>query len=200
MSEHKALQDSIQTSDGVLDPLESLVANKDLQNNTPSASKSTSQAVESKTADSKTQARNDIQLDLSSVSIENNNVIRVSEKPQIRRPLTNKQSLSPDSQPSPASPAAGRQREAYGIFKNPLFKYEGGLANRIISFLANVLKAIEQVILKLLGKRDISILFAPNVQTPVSRKASSSEKDKDVEKRNSKKSGAQQQPLTVKRS
>jgi hypothetical protein len=198
MSEHKALQDSIQTSDGVLDPLESLVANKDLQNNTPSASKSTSQAVESKTTDSEKQNRNDNQLDLSSVSIENNNVIRVSEKPQIRRPLTNKQSLSPESRPSPASPATGRQREAYGIFKNPLFKYEGGLANRIISFLANVLKAIEQIILRLLGKRDTSILFAPNLQTPVSKSTSSSEKDK--EKRRSKKLEAKQQALTVKRS
>ena len=198
MSEHKALQDSIQTSDGVLDPLESLVANKDLQNNTPSASKSTSQAVESKTADSKTQERNDIQLDLSSVSIENNNVIRVSEKPQLRRPLAKNQSLSQNPRPSQAKTATGRQREAYGVFKNPLFKYEGGLANRIISFLANVLKAIEQIILRLLGKRDTSILFAPNLQTPVSKSTSSSEKDK--EKGRSKKQEAKQQALTIKRS
>jgi hypothetical protein len=198
MSEHKALQDSIQTSDGVLDPLESLVANKDLQNNIPSPGTSTSKAVDSKTTDSEKQDRNDTQLDLSSVSIENNNVIRVSEKPQLRRPRGNNQSLSQNHRPSPAKTATGRPPEAYGVFKNPLFKYEGGLANRIISFLANVLKAIEQIILRLLGKRDTGILFAPNLQTPVSKSTSSSEKDK--EKRRSKKLEAKQQALTVKRS
>lgn len=56
---------------------------------------------------------------------------------------------------------AGR---SHGIIKDPFFAYRGGPFNRIITFLANILKVIEQIILgRLYGKKtQVKI----KVQTP----------------------------------
>jgi hypothetical protein len=38
----------------------------------------------------------------------------------------------------------------YGIFSNPYYRYEGGPISRLITFLANLMKCIEQLLLRLM--------------------------------------------------
>jgi hypothetical protein len=97
--------------------------------------------------------------DLSSASISASDVMRVSSRSGRRViqttpsgpdkstvSLTNSRSRADISK----SPESGRM----GLFKNPFYRYDGGIMNKLMAFIGNILKMIERFILRLLGMRD----------------------------------------------
>jgi hypothetical protein len=65
--------------------------------------------------------------------------------------LSNSASCSPRTERGSRCP--GRSTK-HGIFKNPVYNYEGGLMDKLIALLGNIVKFIEQIILRLMGARD----------------------------------------------
>jgi hypothetical protein len=60
---------------------------------------------------------------------------------------TNRTATTTAQTPSTGAPKSTE----YGIFRNPRWPYQGGTLNKIISFFANVLQFIKQILLALLG-------------------------------------------------
>jgi hypothetical protein len=113
------------------------------------------------------------ETDLSSISISTSNIVRVAHKPETRRtPLshTTSQSASPAAQTTKHSQNRSAGTPAPGLFKNPTYRYSGGPIGRLITFIANLLKVLERIFLRLLGARD---QVAPN-PLPQQAKQSSS--------------------------
>ena len=80
----------------------------------------------------------------------------------------------------------------HGIFKNPLYNYEGGLMDKLIALLGNIVKFIERIILSLLGARDDSVDPHQNSNSKGSSKAGEGEpgiieKDREVREQRRKK-------------
>ena len=168
MSEHKALNHAATPKGDTLDSLDTLVAHKDLEN------RGTSQQPE--------------EVNLAGASIQNTDIIRVSPKQERRKrgdliPALGSNPTSTQNQEQHRSAPSSKE---HGVFKNPLFKYEGGIMNRIISFFANLLKALEQLLLRLVGFRDKSVLFhQPSAQASDPMKNKDREHKEDQEQRRS---------------
>lgn len=112
-----------------------------------------------KTSKLDTQAAN--QADLTSASLSSSaQVVRVPHRPELRRDLSPQsgpaaeRSLNASSQTGKGAGAS--VKPAHGIFTNPAYKYSGGLASKIISFIANILKVLERLLLRLLTGPDRS--------------------------------------------
>jgi len=105
--------------------------------------------------------------DLSSASISATNILRASaQREGPRHSLSNIRSAALNNRPDKRSSSPSAQPTSpNGILKNPTYKYEGGFISKVITFVANILKFLERLFLRLLGARD---LVAPK-QTPLSR-------------------------------
>lgn len=96
--------------------------------------------------------------DLASLSISSSNFVRSSthtglHSERATRPTAMERSLSSETKHQ-ISTSNGSAAVATGIFKNPAYPYRGGLASKIITFFANLLKVLERIFLRLLGARD----------------------------------------------
>lgn len=108
--------------------------------------------------------------DLANASIKSTSVARLSSRPEKRTqltPLTSGSHLENGSE-RPAkmgarSSASGRARS--GVFNNPYYRYQGGPLGRLITFLANILKALESSLLSAFKPRNIAL---PHRQAPAS--------------------------------
>jgi ribosomal protein L12E/L44/L45/RPP1/RPP2 len=143
--------------------------------------------------------------DLASASISPADVLRVSQRTDIRKSvhervpaqetaveLTNSRSKSS----APRSTEAGAKQ---GIFKNAFYRYDGGLLNKILALIGNILKVIERLFLRLLGARD-AVAPPSNPQSTSSKrddKTTDSSKQ-ELEKEN-RKERREQAELLVKR-
>jgi hypothetical protein len=143
--------------------------------------------------------------DLATASISSADVMRVSQRSDIRRAVQDR--ITP--QQATVELTNGRSRStlskssdttAVGIFKNPFYRYDGGLLNKVLALIGNILKALERIFLRLLGARDTSP--TPHQTQPTRAKsdgvaAESQEKQKlDQQKR---KELREQAELVVKR-
>lgn len=85
----------------------------------------------------------------------------------------------------------------HGIFKNPVYNYEGGLMDKLIALLGNIVKFIERIILSLLGARDNSVDPNQNSNSKGASKAGEDgpgiiQKDRELrEQRRKKREGSQ---------
>ena len=84
------------------------------------------------------------------------------------------------------SPESGK----IGVFKNPFYRYDGGLMNKLIAFIGNILKLIERFILRLFGMRDAGPLPAqqknqskPNLENNDQAQDAADKQKKDKESR-----------------
>ena len=85
-------------------------------------------------------------LDLTQVSIETREMIRLSARPQQKTVWTAPaQATSPGKEIAHNKPALVK---SFGIFQNPKYRYEGGPLGIIISFIANILKVLEQLVFR----------------------------------------------------
>jgi len=75
-----------------------------------------------------------------------------------------------------------------GLFKNPFYPYRGGLASKIITFFANLLKILERLFLRLLGARDV---VAPTPRHQQTQALKTDQKEPREEKREDTKRTAQ---------
>lgn len=112
--------------------------------------------------------------DLAAASISSADVLRVARRSDIRRAVQD----TTTKQQAAVELTNGRSRlhlpksvngTTTGIFKNPFYRYDGGLLNKVLALIGNVLKALERVFLRLLGARDTSP--TPN-QTQLTRSKS----------------------------
>ena len=112
--------------------------------------------------------------DLSSASISATNIVRATHKPEVRRDPFH-HSTSPSESRSAQTTTNKHTRSADGaapgIFKNPTYRYSGGFISRVITFIANILKVLERLILRLLGARDLK---APTPQPQQAQKKTNS--------------------------
>lgn len=97
--------------------------------------------------------------DLASVSISSSSFVR-SAPPVAPGPEKSQRTSTAERLHTPESKHQANQgkvvsKAAPGIFKNPTYPYSGGLASKIITFLANLLKVLERIFLRLLGARDL---------------------------------------------
>lgn len=111
------------------------------------------------------------QTDFSEASISTTNILRVSPKVEPRKDVTNvssTQALNTEHEISRSTSKAKSQgsKGEHGIFTNPAYKYSGGIFSRIISFIANILKALERLFLRLLAGPDNTTPM-PRPQTPI---------------------------------
>lgn len=89
--------------------------------------------------------------DLSSASIQSISVVRLSARPEKRKisPIT--VPTVPELDDTREQKQSGRPHptrgQNHGILKNPYFPYQGGLVERFITLLANVLKHLERSLL-----------------------------------------------------
>lgn len=99
------------------------------------------------------------QPDLMNASISGADVPRVTQRPTRRQDALNSiasTDMGPAKSPllsSRRDAAASAQKNA-GIVTNPTYRYQGGLASKVITFLANMLKVLERLFLGLLGARN----------------------------------------------
>jgi hypothetical protein len=100
------------------------------------------------------------EADLTSASISASDVMRVSQRTDMRR-TAKEISVSPDKSAvtlsnsrSRADTSKSHENGRMGLFKNPFYRYDGGIMNKLMAFIGNILKMIERFILKLLGMRD----------------------------------------------
>ena len=85
-------------------------------------------------------------LDLTQVSMETREMIRLSARHQRRTVST-----APAQAPTPSKETAQNKAtpvKRFGVFKNPKYRYEGGPLGMLISFVANILKALEQLVFR----------------------------------------------------
>jgi hypothetical protein len=105
--------------------------------------------------------------DLASACISPQNVMRVSQRSSIRNgvdhtplsqhaqvELTNGRSRTSAQTSTSAGASHSSGRPANGILRNPFYRYDGGLLNKVLALIGNILKALERLVLRLLGARD----------------------------------------------
>lgn len=143
--------------------------------------------------------------DLTSASISSADVLRVSQRSDIRKSLHERvspQEVSVEltnsrSKASPSRSAEGGTKN--GVFKNAFYRYDGGLLNKILALIGNILKVIERLFLRLLGARD-AVTTPNNPQSTSSKRedtnTDSSKQEIDKEKR---KERREQAELLIKR-
>lgn len=175
MSENKLVNHPVKPEPRSSNPLDTLVAKKDLDG-----------GVGQET------------FDLASASILNSDVLRATPRKVERRSVIGGASLtSKQTEREKRPPTYTHQK--HGLIKNPLFKYEGGLINKLLSFFANLLKVIEQFALGALGNRAQSVFFLPSIkQSPEA--TANEERSEDDEREQGRKKTRHKTPLTIKRS
>lgn len=95
------------------------------------------------------------QSDLATASISSKDIMRVSQRVEPRKNLnTSRQEQSPS--PTRAGHRRGNAPRPEGILNNPTYRYGGDLLTRFITLLANILKFIERLFLRLLSGPDSS--------------------------------------------
>lgn len=120
------------------------------------------------------------EADLSSASISATNILRAAPRHDPRSyslrstVLTSPSHGAEKRASSPSAQPAGPN----GILKNPTYQYTGGFLSKIITFIANVLKFVERLFLRLLGARD---LVAPQ-HSPQSRPINQAQSTHEVKK------------------
>lgn len=87
-------------------------------------------------------------LDLANLSIETSSVVRLSPRPEKRSTATERLQTQTATKSTATAEARKTPPKRFGIFKNPCYKYEGGPLGILISFLANILKVLEQLLLR----------------------------------------------------
>jgi hypothetical protein len=93
--------------------------------------------------------------DLASATISDAKVMRAQYQPLSRREITPRAAASPsNSQRTQSSRKTNTSRAASkggarGIFTNPTYRYEGSFISKLLSFVANILKVLERLILRL---------------------------------------------------
>jgi hypothetical protein len=97
------------------------------------------------------------QSDLAAASISSKDVMRVSQRVEPRR------DLHPSNQERNTSSARSKDSQGKsplqeGILNNPTYRYGGDLVTRFITLLANILKFIERLFLRLLSGPDGSVV------------------------------------------
>jgi hypothetical protein len=89
--------------------------------------------------------------DLSSASIQSMSVVRLSARPEKRKVSSLNVATTPglESQPEQETKQRAERKlnQSHGILKNPYFLYKGGLFERFITLLANLLKYLERSLL-----------------------------------------------------
>lgn len=89
--------------------------------------------------------------DLSSASIQSISVVRLSARPEKRKVSSLNVPTGADLEPMLGQEKEPRPQatrgQAHGILKNPYFPYQGGLLERLITLMANVLKHLERSLL-----------------------------------------------------
>jgi hypothetical protein len=110
--------------------------------------------------------------DLSSASISATNIVRATPKPEPRRDAIPSPSVTQRARPTEHQETRSATAATPGIFKNPTYRYSGNIISRIITFVANILKVLERLLLRLLGARDLKAPNLPPQQTPVKKTAS----------------------------
>lgn len=163
------------------------------------------------------------EADLSIASIPPSDVMRVSQRPEVRRTIG--ESLEPTKKPETGDPLTGNsiskspiskssvtltnsrsrsessksaENGKMGLFKNPFYRYDGGLMNKLMAFIGNILKLIERFILRLLGMRDEAPMPQQNsaspknkADTPDAATDAATKEEKARDKRKEKIEGAQ---------
>ena len=132
-------------------------------------------------------------FDLANASIQNTDVLRAL--PRKIEPRAVKSNPSLTSRQAPPAKSSGKAPQKHGLLKNPLFKYEWGVINKLLSFFANLLKVIEQFVLGALGSSAQSIFFAPQANGRA-KKDSAVDEEKEERLKQSRNSTH----LTIKRS
>jgi hypothetical protein len=143
--------------------------------------------------------------DLASASLSSADVMRVTQRTDIRNSLQDratpatKTSVDLTNSKSRASALKSVANNDSGIFKNPFYRYDGGLLNKILALIGNILKALERLFLRLLGARDSAP--TPNrSQTPQTKKDDgTSATQQQQEERDKRKERREQAELLVKR-
>jgi hypothetical protein len=116
--------------------------------------------------------------DVASLSISSSNFVRSSTQTGLHserapRPIATDRSVSSETKHQ-TSTSNGSTSVATGIFRNPAYPYRGGLASKIITFFANLLKVLERIFLRLLGARDS---VAPTPRHQPAQEAKKEQKD-----------------------
>lgn len=160
----------------------------DRTRNPQTTPQNTSQAIDltelhaSVTAGLKTEITTTSQnTDLTTASIPSANVVRLSAKPE-KRPLSHLSvgahtTTEPETKVAPRKGAPSNRPN--GIITNPYYRYEGGLLDKLITFLANVLKFLERALLRALAPQRPAV---PQ-QKVSARPEKTEEKDKKDEPR-----------------
>lgn len=117
----------------------------------------TSKDLGTATAASLSQSRS-ADTDLSQVSIPSSGIPRVSAKTDkriIRTPnLTASNEVDTDKSREASRKEAGEAAATGGILKNPHYAYQGNLIERFVTFVANILKTLERILLRFLSGED----------------------------------------------
>lgn len=122
--------------------------------------------------------------DLASVSISSSSFVRASSQPgpASERSIQNTtvdRALAAETKAQTATTKSAAAT-APGLFKNPVYPYRGGLASKIITFFANLLKVLERLFLRLLGARDV---VAPTPRHQQAKALKTEQKDLREERR-----------------
>ena len=130
--------------------------------------------------------------DLASASISPADVLRVSQRPDIRKAVLEQvPQIDTSVELTNSRSRAPAQRSAEGgvkngVFKNAFYRYDGGLLNKILALIGNILKVIERLFLRLLGARD-TVAPPNNPQSTSSKRedtsTDSSEQELEKERR-----------------
>lgn len=141
---------------------------------------------------------NSTNTDLSQISIAAAGVERLSQRPDKRiiRPGANSATSN-----EAVSQGASRQRKApsaeVGVFKNPYYPYQGSIIDRFVALVANIFKALEKLILKLLGGADAPL--PRPAQHPIAAKKTLSDTE-ELEEKKRRAEQARQRELDIHRS
>jgi len=125
------------------------------------------------------------ETDLSQVSIASSGIPRVSAKTDKR--IIRTPNLTPSNEIDREVGKERLQKDSLshsgttGILNNPHYSYQGNLLERFITFLANIMKMLEQLLLRFLGGGDAP-LPQPS-QQPLIHEPSSSSPDEERKKR-----------------
>ncbi len=90
--------------------------------------------------------------DLASASIQSISVVRLSARPERRKisspTLSQNGEATVSTEPKNTTPSRPRRGATFGVLKNPYYKYEGNVFERLISLVANILKVLEHALLR----------------------------------------------------
>jgi len=143
--------------------------------------------------------------DLASASISLADVLRVSQRIDVRKSVHERvpaQETSIELTNSRSKASAPRSAEGdvkNGIFKNAFYRYDGGLLNKILALIGNILKVIERFFLRLLGARD-AVAPPNNPQSASSkREDTSTDSSKQELEKEKRKERREQAELLIKR-